>query len=185
MDIKPLDATPSDYPYPFPARELALNTQGNPCTWRLWISPRPTPGNCAARYFYYTAATRLLHGKNFSCAYWQDTINALTARVYPVIVSDQIDFGKSSKPLWFQYSFPALAENTRALLDNLQVESAIVAGHSMSGMLASRFALMYPERVEKLILINPIGLEATGTLSKHRSIHRSGKAQTPEKVKTT
>jgi pimeloyl-ACP methyl ester carboxylesterase len=44
-------------------------------------------------------------------------------------------------------------------MESLGIERAIVLGHSMGGMLATRFALMYPHRVEKLILENPIGLE--------------------------
>jgi pimeloyl-ACP methyl ester carboxylesterase len=67
-------------------------------------------------------------------------------------------WGKSHKPR-IHYSFQQLAANTRALLDSLGVDRVSVIGHSMGGMLATRFALLYPERVEKLVLENPIGLE--------------------------
>ncbi|MFX9664923.1 alpha/beta fold hydrolase, partial [Acinetobacter baumannii] len=72
---------------------------------------------------------------------------------------DQIGFGKSSKPVHYQYSFPTLARHTRALMASLGIERSIVVGHSMGGMLASRFALMYPQAVQHLVLVNPIGLE--------------------------
>ncbi|MDV7139485.1 alpha/beta hydrolase [Maribacter sp. TH_r10] len=101
----------------------------------------------------------LLHGKNFNGAYWETTINALTTVGYRIIVPDQIGFGKSSKPDSYQYSFQALAKNTKAILDSLGISKTAVLGHSMGGMLATRFALMYPEVTEKLILENPIGLE--------------------------
>jgi pimeloyl-ACP methyl ester carboxylesterase len=101
----------------------------------------------------------LFHGKNFNGAYWETTIEALTSEGYRVIVPDQIGFGKSSKPDHFQYSFHLLAQNTRNLLDTLEIEKTAVLGHSMGGMLATRFALMFPEVTEKLILENPIGLE--------------------------
>lgn len=101
----------------------------------------------------------LLHGKNFNGAYWATTIEALVKNGYRVIVPDQIGFGKSSKPEHFQYSFQQLARNTKTLLDSLKVKKTAILGHSMGGMLASRFALMYPEMTEKLILENPIGLE--------------------------
>src|SRR5690606_26427746 len=104
-------------------------------------------------------AVLLLHGKNFSGAYWADTIRALAAAGHRVIVPDQIGFGKSSKPQHFQYSFQALATHTLALLDALGVEQVKVVGHSMGGMLAVRLALMAPERVTRLALVNPIGLE--------------------------
>jgi pimeloyl-ACP methyl ester carboxylesterase len=101
----------------------------------------------------------LLHGKNFSAAYWQTTIELLTAHGFRVIAPDQIGFGKSTKPAGYQFSFQALAENTRSLLASLGIERTLVVGHSMGGMLATRYALTYPTRVERLALIAPIGLE--------------------------
>ena len=101
----------------------------------------------------------LLHGKNFNGSYWKTTAELLSELGYTVVIPDQIGFGKSSKPENFQYSFQQLAMNTKTLLDTLKIQSAIVLGHSMGGMLAVRFALMYPELVSKLILEDPIGLE--------------------------
>jgi len=101
----------------------------------------------------------LLHGKNFNGAYWETTIKALTKEGYRVIVPDQIGFGKSTKPLHFHYTFQQLSRNTKELLDTLNIDKTVILGHSMGGMLATRFALMYPETTEKLVLENPIGLE--------------------------
>jgi pimeloyl-ACP methyl ester carboxylesterase len=101
----------------------------------------------------------LLHGKNFNGAYWGSTIQFLIKEGYRVIVPDQIGFGKSTKPKIFQYSFQQLALNTKTLLDTLGIHKITVVGHSMGGMLATRFVLMYPELTEKLVLENPIGLE--------------------------
>jgi pimeloyl-ACP methyl ester carboxylesterase len=101
----------------------------------------------------------LLHGKNFSATYWETTINFLTGKGYNVLAPDQIGFGKSTKSVCYQYSFFQLAINTRLLMDSLKISKAIMLGHSMGGMLAVRFALMYPEKCTKLILENPIGLE--------------------------
>jgi len=52
----------------------------------------------------------LLHGKNFNGAYWKTTIEALTKEGYRVIVPDQIGFGKSSKPVGYQFTFQQLAQ---------------------------------------------------------------------------
>lgn len=101
----------------------------------------------------------LLHGKNFNGDYWAPTARYLHSLGYGVLIPDQIGFGKSSKPEQYQYSFAVLASHTRALLAKLDIERVIVVGHSMGGMLASRFALMYPGITERLILLNPIGLE--------------------------
>ncbi len=101
----------------------------------------------------------LLHGKNFCAATWEGTLRFLQARGFRVIVPDQIGFCKSSKPAAYQYSFQQLAHNTHALLGALGVKRFIVIGHSTGGMLATRMALMFPQQVEQLVMINPIGLE--------------------------
>ena len=101
----------------------------------------------------------LLHGKNFNGAYWEETAQALLESGFRVIIPDQIGFGKSSKPVRYQYSFHELAANTKKILDELKIPKTVVLGHSMGGMVAARFTLMFPDVVEKLILENPIGLE--------------------------
>lgn len=100
----------------------------------------------------------LLHGKNFNGYYWKEVIAFLAANGYRVIVPDQVGWGLSDKPN-IHYSFHMLAHNTKTLLDSLGIKKAHVVGHSMGGMLATRFALMYPQTVNKLIYENPIGLE--------------------------
>ncbi|MFM0242907.1 alpha/beta fold hydrolase [Paraburkholderia phytofirmans] len=101
----------------------------------------------------------LLHGKNFCAATWDATIHRLSDAGYRVIAPDQIGFCKSSKPEHYQYSFQQLARNTHALLQSLGVTDATVIGHSTGGMLAIRYALMYPRETQQLVLVNPIGLE--------------------------
>ncbi|MGS0893407.1 alpha/beta fold hydrolase [Burkholderia stagnalis] len=101
----------------------------------------------------------LLHGKNFCAGTWEDTIGVLSRAGYRVIAPDQIGFCKSSKPDRYQYSFQQLAHNTHALLESIGVKSATIVGHSTGGMLAIRYALMYPKATDQLVLVNPIGLE--------------------------
>ena len=101
----------------------------------------------------------LLHGKNFNGAYWEQTIDFLKDRGYRVVVPDQVGFGRSSMPKRYQFTFDQLAANTQALLAELDVDQVTVMGHSMGGMLATQFALQYPEVTEHLVLLNPIGLE--------------------------
>lgn len=101
----------------------------------------------------------VLHGKNFCAATWEETINILTQKGYRVIAPDQIGFCTSSKPDNYQYSFQQLAQNTHALLNKLGIKQPILLGHSTGGMLATRYALMYPKHTKLLAMINPIGLE--------------------------
>lgn len=148
--IKELDVNPTNFEYPYPVSFINLTVQQQ--TLRMaYMDVQPKNPN--------GKNIMLLHGKNFNGSYWKTTIEALLQKGYRVIVPDQIGFGKSSKPAHFQYSFQQLAQNTKAMLDNLGIERTAVLGHSMGGMLATRFALMYPKTTEKLILENPIGLE--------------------------
>ncbi len=135
--------------YPFPVKYLTLLLEKQTIKMAFMdVAPKTANGQTVI----------LFHGKNFNGYYWKDVIPMLTSRGYRVIVPDQIGWGKSDRPN-LHYSFHQLAENNKKLLDNLNVKTVIVLGHSMGGMLATRFALMFPETVEKLILENPIGLE--------------------------
>lgn len=145
-----LDIELSNYKYPFPVSIINLNTQ-NQNLKMAYMDVKPEN--------YNGKNIVLLHGKNFNGAYWKSTIEALTNEGFRVVVPDQIGFGKSSKPQYYHYTFQQLAQNTKAILDALNIDKTAVLGHSMGGMLATRFALMYPEITEKLILENPIGLE--------------------------
>jgi pimeloyl-ACP methyl ester carboxylesterase len=56
----------------------------------------------------------------------------------------------------------------------------------MGGMLATRFSLMFPDRVEKLVLVNPIGLEDWKTVVPYHSVDQwfeQEKKATPESVR--
>jgi pimeloyl-ACP methyl ester carboxylesterase len=118
----------------------------------------------------------LLHGKNFFGAYWKETIRFLAKNGYRVIIPDQLGFGKSSKPN-IHYSFHLLASSTKKLLDVLGVKEVAVVGHSMGGMLATRFSLMYPEMVSHLILENPIGLEDYRSIVPYASLEQLYQAE--------
>lgn len=160
-NVKPLNINLTNYEYPFPVKFLELSIQHQ---YLKMAYMDITPEN------YNKKNIVLLHGKNFNGAYWETTIKALTKEGFRVIVPDQIGFGKSSKPDNFQYTFQQLAQNTRRLLDHLGVQKATILGHSMGGMLATRFALMYPETTEKLVLENPIGLEDWKLVVPYRNV---------------
>lgn len=171
------DARLTRYDYPYPTDTFELTTQLQDLEM-VYMDVRADAPN--------GRTVLLLHGKNFSGAYWSTTIKALSDDGYRVIAPDQLGFGKSSKPQHYQFSFCALAHNTAQLLDTLGVETASVVGHSMGGMLATRFALMYPEMTEQLALVNPIGLEDWKVKVPYRAVeewYRKEYEKTPEKVR--
>ena len=73
------------------------------------------------------------------------------SRDHRVIVFDYRGTGKSSKTVQ-KYSIKMFTDDAAALLDHLNVEQAIVCGHSMGGVAAQLLALDYPRKVKKLIL---------------------------------
>ena len=156
-----LDPELSNYSYPFPVKFFNFESQKQSLKM-AYMDLMPTMSN--------GKTVVLLHGKNFSSAYWEPTARALAEHGYRVVMPDQIGFGKSTKPEFYQYSFAALARHTQALLQNLGVARAVVVGHSMGGMLAVRMTLMFPERTERLVLVNPIGLEDWSELVPYHSV---------------
>jgi pimeloyl-ACP methyl ester carboxylesterase len=138
------------YPYPWPVHLIPLAIEGQDV--RMAYMDVPPSGTANGRTII------LMHGKNFGGYYWRGVARALAATGYRVVVPDQVGWGKSSKPD-IHCSFQLLAINTAHLLDSLGIKEAVLVGHSTGGMLAVRFALMYPERVTQLALEDPIGLE--------------------------
>jgi pimeloyl-ACP methyl ester carboxylesterase len=148
--IKPLNADLTEYQYPYPVHFITLTIQGEVLKM-AYMDVQPAKAN--------GHVVMLLHGKNFYGAYWGQTAKVLADNGYGVIIPDQIGFGKSSKPKHIQFTFQLLCQNTKALLDTLGIKKICLLGHSMGGMVATRFALMYPDLIEKFILEDPIGLE--------------------------
>ena len=172
------DARLSKFEYPHEVQIFAFEDQRQPLEMAYMDVPPTGTAN--------GEAVLLLHGKNFAGAYWKDTIATLAEKGYRVVVPDQIGFGKSTKPAAYQFSFHGLAANTHALLEKIGVESVSVVGHSMGGMLATRYALMYPESTEKLVLVNPIGLEDWKLVVPYQGVdawYQSELQKTPEKVR--
>jgi pimeloyl-ACP methyl ester carboxylesterase len=149
--IAAADALLTDFAYPHPVERFDFVSQGQAVTMAYM--------DIAATGTANGKTAVLLHGKNFCGATFESQIEALTAAGYRVVAPDQIGFCKSSKPMGYQYGFHQLAANTHALLAKLGVETPVMLGHSMGGMLATRYALMYGTETSGLVLVNPIGLE--------------------------
>ncbi len=138
------------FEYPHPVKTFAFESQRQSLEMAYMdVAPKKPNGETVL----------LLHGKNYCAATWEATIAALAEAGFRVVAVDQIGFCKSSKPGHYQFTLHQLAANTRALLASLGIERSHVLGHSMGGMLAARYALMYPEATAQLLMLNPIGLE--------------------------
>ena len=148
-DIKPGSITSEDVPYPYAVSYLPLTLYGQDV--RIAFMDVPPLGQPNGH------TVVLFHGNNFAGFYFGPVIDALRKEGFRVIAPDQIGYGRSSKPI-IPYNFHDMARNTRLILRSLNVEKAMVVGHSMGGMLAARFATQFPDVTERLVLYNPIGL---------------------------
>ncbi len=97
----------------------------------------------------------LLHGFPECWHAWQHQIPALIAAGYRVVVPDQRGYGLSDKPAGVrQYRFDVLAADVAALIEKMGREKAIVVGHDWGGATAWRFAIDYPEMLERLVILD-------------------------------
>jgi len=138
------------YDYPHPVSHYRFTSQGVAMDMAYMdVSPAKPNGHVVV----------LLHGKNFCAATWEGSIRALTVAGYRVIAPDQVGWCKSTKPEHYQFTFEQLAANTHDLLKSLGISKAIVMGHSTGGMLAVRYSLLFAADTERLVLVDPLGLE--------------------------
>lgn len=138
------------YSYPYPVHLLPIVWEGRSLRMAYMDVASPAPNG---------RTVLLMHGRNFPGSYWAPTIAALSKAGYRVVVPDQIHFGKSSKPDELPVNFDVMAAHTAALLDHLKIAQVDIVAHSMGGMAGTRFTRTYPDRVRKLVLSAPVGLE--------------------------
>lgn len=94
----------------------------------------------------------LLHGLGANSQSWQLQIPFFTEAGYRIITPDLRSFGQSPYP--GRTSIPEMAGDVAELLDHLHLPHAHILGISLGGTVALQFALDYPARVQKLVLVN-------------------------------
>lgn len=98
----------------------------------------------------------LIHGFASSIVTWYRNMPDL-ARDHRVYAIDLKGWGLTDKPSDGDYSMLAQAHHVRAFMDALDIERAVIVGHSMGGAIAVHMAVEYPERVRGIVLIDPAG----------------------------
>ncbi|HEY9846196.1 MAG TPA: alpha/beta fold hydrolase [Candidatus Caenarcaniphilales bacterium] len=98
----------------------------------------------------------LLHGLGSCVETWTYTIGALahSHRVYAV---DLVGCGRSDKPS-ITYSLVEQAHFIKTFIDTFNLNRVSLVGNSMGGGVGLQFALLFPEAVEKLVLVDSLGL---------------------------
>ena len=97
----------------------------------------------------------LLHGLGGSWHTWQQNIGPL-AEKFHVIAPDQIGFGKSDKPL-ANYRIRTYVDFLDQFCKQLKIDRATLVGNSMGGWIAVLFTTAFPDRVDKLVLVDAAG----------------------------
>jgi len=98
----------------------------------------------------------LVHGMAGSSVTWRHVMPALAER-FTVLAPDLLGQGQSDKPRG-DYSLGAHANTLRDLMDALGHERVTVVGQSLGGGVALQFAYQFPNRCERLVLVNSGGL---------------------------
>jgi pimeloyl-ACP methyl ester carboxylesterase len=101
-------------------------------------------------------AVVLIHGITSSSRTWRSVLAGLAER-HTVIAPDLLGHGRSGKPRG-DYSLGAYASGVRDLLALLGIDRVTVVGHSLGGGIAMQFAYQFPERLERLVLVDSGGL---------------------------
>ena len=101
-------------------------------------------------------AVLLIHGITSSSRTWRDVMPGLGEH-YTVVAPDLLGHGRSAKPRG-DYSLGGYASGLRDLLVALEIPKATVVGHSLGGGVAMQFAYQFPERLERLALVDSGGL---------------------------
>jgi pimeloyl-ACP methyl ester carboxylesterase len=101
-------------------------------------------------------AVLFIHGLLGSHRNWAHLVDALDTR-HRVVAPDLIGHGASAKPMG-DYSLGAHAATLRDLLDHLGIARVTLVGHSLGGGIAMQFCYLFPDRVERLVLVSSGGL---------------------------
>src|SRR5687767_14521146 len=98
----------------------------------------------------------LIHGYTASLYVWKTTAPMLADAGFHVVALDLLGFGYSDKPSWFDYKITSQARMVSRFMNRLGIGRATVVGSSYGGAVALTLALDYPERVEKLVLVDAV-----------------------------
>lgn len=103
----------------------------------------------------------LIHGLGASAERWSALAPLLTDQ-YHVIVPDLIGFGFSDKPL-ADYTLEFFSDFLEKFFSKLNITYPHLIGSSLGGQISVEFAVLYPELVDKLILVSPSGIMKQST----------------------
>lgn len=125
-------------------------------------------------------ALALIHGLGLNRAMWQWQLPALVPH-FAVLTYDLLGHGESAKPTGAP-DLVMFSEQLLRVMDHCGIERAAIAGFSLGGMIARRFALDHPERLSALLILHSAHdrtpLEREAILKRARQVQASGPSST-------
>ena len=106
----------------------------------------------------------LVHGLGARAEDWTPIIEGLAQQGFHVYALDLLGYGRSPRPD-VDYSIPMEENILLQFLDSQQLQQPNLAGWSMGGWIAAKFALDYPDRVRRLLLYDAAGINFTTQMS--------------------
>jgi pimeloyl-ACP methyl ester carboxylesterase len=103
-----------------------------------------------------------IHGFGGDADHWLRVAPQLR-RHFRIIAPDLVGFGDSAPGNELKFAIDAQVDRVAAFVETLGIDSCVVAGSSMGGWIASRFAERYPEKVRALWLLAPLGVRECET----------------------
>src|SRR5580658_10144014 len=98
--------------------------------------------------------------------------NVIAAAGYRALLPDLLGFGWSSKPTGIDYTLDLFTSTLGAFLDKLDVRRCVLVGNSLGGAISLGYTLKHPERVSKLVVMGPGGIESRETYFKMPGIQK-------------
>ena len=98
----------------------------------------------------------LLHGVGCHVEFWERNIAAL-AREHRVFAVDIVGFGRTDKPE-VVYTFELMADFVLDFMNTMGIDKASLVGNSMGGGISLTVAAQAPGRMNKIVLVDPVGL---------------------------
>ena len=111
------------------------------------------------RYGHGGQAVLLVHGFGTCSFVWRNIGPSIALANLTAFAVDLFGYGESDRPFDGDYGIAAQAEYLDRGLTALRVSKATVVGLDLGGAVALRFAASHPERVEKLVLVNPVAFD--------------------------
>jgi len=122
-------------------------------------------------------AVILLHGFPELAFSWRHQLPALAAAGFRAIAPDQRGYGRTTvPPNVSDYRASELIKDMHGLLDALDLESATFVGHDWGALLLWQMAMLAPERIDKLVILNiphfpRLPIDPIGVMREHFGNH--------------